>query len=850
MPRYELSDGSTTKFWEATLDGATLTTRWGKVGGIGHQLRTKTFADEAAARKALAKQIAEKVGQSFTLVEEAAARKKPAAKDKPAAKSEAAAKVKPAARSAPSAKAGKPAARREPAAKASKPARAAATEAPAAPPAEKPVPLDRLKVTELRAQQPRGAYLGCAIVHEHLVLMAGGAWGRVGLLASTNGRDFYPRPTPPANGLRNGWLRDDGSFWLVGEYGLVAVSRDRGASWRKVKTPASSCLFDLGQDARGTWWIAGDEGVVLRSTSKGKTWTQAETPLAGRLLHLHRRGDDLFFLGKTVTRWDGDRWNKVKGITTSSLLCDMVETPAGTLVVVGDAGVVYRSTDDGRSFSRVDPKTRAELEAAAWVAGALFVVGSDGTILRSVDDGLTFKKVSSGTRAHLWSIASWGTGAVIGGDGGLVLRLETPEDHYWDGAVDEYNQPIVPVDFTPPPVDPAELERRHQALLAEAQEAHAELSGKAAARPRPDPDHDRSILAAPDEPEPYLVYGDVLQDRGDPRGELVALQQPPGGARERKPTKEERALLARHAETLLPGLQGLEDLLQLDWRWGFIRAARLASTYQRHEATEPQVSLEEVLGRLLDLDSARYLRELTVGIVTFEDNDYSGIAQVIGERHLPALASLFLGDFDSEETELNWSSIGAAGPIWRATPNLERLTLRSGSMALGELVLPRLRELTTITGGMSSDAVASIARGRCPSLERLSLQFGRPSYGCDVALDDLQPILEGGALPRLVHLGLTNCELTDGLCARLPRAPILPQLRELDLSLGTLSDEGARILAAHRAALAHLELLDVRDNFLTDRGAKLLEGLCGRVEIGPQRDDGGDPSNRYASAVE
>jgi len=60
-----------------------------------------------------------------------------------------------------------------------------------------------------------------------------------------------------------------------------------------------------------------------------------------------------------------------------------------------------------------------------------------------------------------------------------------------------------------------------------------------------------------------------------------------------------------------------------------------------------------VLGLLLDEPSARFLRGLTVGIVTYEDNDYAGIACELGKRYLPQLRSLFLGDFHSEETELN-----------------------------------------------------------------------------------------------------------------------------------------------------------------------------------------------------
>jgi predicted DNA-binding WGR domain protein len=48
--RLEFQEGSSSKFWQMEVVGPELTTRWGKIGTAG-QTKTKTFADEAAARR-------------------------------------------------------------------------------------------------------------------------------------------------------------------------------------------------------------------------------------------------------------------------------------------------------------------------------------------------------------------------------------------------------------------------------------------------------------------------------------------------------------------------------------------------------------------------------------------------------------------------------------------------------------------------------------------------------------------------------------------------------------------------------------------------------------------------------
>ncbi|MFO1253971.1 MAG: WGR domain-containing protein, partial [Inhella sp.] len=71
MRRFELIEGSSSKFWEVDLSGTELTVRFGRIGTAG-QSKTKAFDDAAAALKELNKLVKEKTGKGYAEVRVAA----------------------------------------------------------------------------------------------------------------------------------------------------------------------------------------------------------------------------------------------------------------------------------------------------------------------------------------------------------------------------------------------------------------------------------------------------------------------------------------------------------------------------------------------------------------------------------------------------------------------------------------------------------------------------------------------------------------------------------------------------------------------------------------------------------
>ena len=92
-----------------------------------------------------------------------------------------------------------------------------------------------------------------------------------------------------------------------------------------------------------------------------------------------------------------------------------------------------------------------------------------------------------------------------------------------------------------------------------------------------------------DDPERYLVYSDFLQERGDPLGELIAVDvalEEVSKAHRTTAQQQRDALLRAHGPTLFAGLWPvLQDYVDVTWRRGFVDGLRFEGVrdlrYQR-----------------------------------------------------------------------------------------------------------------------------------------------------------------------------------------------------------------------------------------------------------------------------
>lgn len=354
------------------------------------------------------------------------------------------------------------------------------------------------------------------------------------------------------------------------------------------------------------------------------------------------------------------------------------------------------------------------------------------------------------------------------------------------------------------------------------------------------------ILAAPDDPHGYAVYADWLEQQGDPRAELIQIQL----ARESAPTDaaleaREKELLAAHQDRWLAGLLhypiGPTRGVQVVWRRGFVHGAQLETSYQ---STDAAILYRE----LSSLPVARFLRVLRLGAAcTYAgggDDDVS-ILEALRDHPFPVLRQLGI---DCLDRQLSWTHVGDISIANPSLQTLESLEVIAGRITLGAIDLPALKSLRLETGGLRASVLESIAAASWPNLESLVIYFGTEDYGGTCMAEDVLPILDGANLPRLRTLALCNGTFADDLPEVLAHSRILPRLERLDLSKGTLGVAGARAIAKHADAFAHLASLDLSENYLTAAECTALARVAASVDVSAQKSEG--EYGRYVTVSE
>lgn len=283
-------------------------------------------------------------------------------------------------------------------------------------------------------------------------------------------------------------------------------------------------------------------------------------------------------------------------------------------------------------------------------------------------------------------------------------------------------------------------------------------------------------------------------------------------------------------------------------------AYRLSVSYDDGDGAD----LSEKIEALANDPNAKKLEALVIGQWVGEmcDVDSQDVVDALVEHKdkFPKLEAIFLGDITMEESEISWIQQGNMTELFQAYPKLTHFCVRgSVGLSLGDnMDMKHLRSLTVQCGGLPRGVVKEIASAKLPALEHLELWLGEDNYGASFEMDDLKPILSGKLFPKLIYLGLKNSENQDEVAVLVAESPILDKIRVLDMSMGTLSDDGVAAILRHKSA-KNLELLDIHHHFVSEEMVKKLEAAGIKVDASERKeaeDMGEDEPWRYIAVSE
>lgn len=255
---------------------------------------------------------------------------------------------------------------------------------------------------------------------------------------------------------------------VVGERGVILLSDDKGGTWRQVPVPVSVTLTAVAFVDEKRGWVTGHSGVVLATSDAGETWQRvldgeaaaklalsaaealvaqvgtddlgaksalaaakrlvadgADKPLLDIYFADANRGFAVGAYGLTLSTNDGGR--------TWASAADRIDNPKGlhlnaiagrgeTIVIVGEQGLVLRSTDGGQRFMRLETPYRGSWFAVHVGASNQLVLGGlRGNAYFSPDLGTNWAQISFGIPASITALAEGPDGRILAGNqAGLV----------------------------------------------------------------------------------------------------------------------------------------------------------------------------------------------------------------------------------------------------------------------------------------------------------------------------------------------------------------------------------------------------------------------------------------------
>jgi photosystem II stability/assembly factor-like uncharacterized protein len=238
-------------------------------------------------------------------------------------------------------------------------------------------------------------------------------------------------------------------IWIVGYYGTILHSKDRGATWEIQLSGTRKALYRAAFVSDEKGWISGSYGTILRTQDGGMSWVRQTSSTDEHLFGLdfvsERKGWASGSRGTLLYTNDGGlSWHN-RSIEEDVILNSVSFISPELGWAVGEFGVIYHTKDSGKSW--IKQKSPVEVSPASGESRNLFgllfpdskmgwALGLDGVILKTQNgerwkithrNGATPKYV---TDHHLFAVAHFDGRLWAVGERGTVIVSQMGKDDW------------------------------------------------------------------------------------------------------------------------------------------------------------------------------------------------------------------------------------------------------------------------------------------------------------------------------------------------------------------------------------------------------------------------------------
>jgi photosystem II stability/assembly factor-like uncharacterized protein len=232
----------------------------------------------------------------------------------------------------------------------------------------------------------------------------------------------------------------------VGEHGVIVYSDDSGGTWSQANVPVDVTLTCVQFASPNLGWAAGNFGVILNTQDAGKTWRlQLNGIQANQLTLTAAQEPALQSSGLPGAPFAMKRANAfIEGGPNKPFLCLLVISPQKVLVC-GSFKLTMLTIDGGDSWQdwslHILDRLSHNLYDAQIIDSKMFIVGEAGLVFCSTDGGGSFQQATSPADVTLFGLVGTKDNNVIvfgvagscyrstsGGNSWVTINLPTSDN--------------------------------------------------------------------------------------------------------------------------------------------------------------------------------------------------------------------------------------------------------------------------------------------------------------------------------------------------------------------------------------------------------------------------------------